>query len=274
MNSLRQVHFAAGLLAFVASSGIAAQPHHAHGGPAPHGPAPAGAPHGHESPLHAPPQIYLLAEQLRRGGLVVFLRHAKTAHDGRDQPDAAPGNCASQRNLSPAGRALSEEMGDATRSLGIPVGEVRASPWCRAMDTARLAFGRVEPEPALAVDPRQLEASATQFWRLAQQAPAAGSNTVLVGHLLPPLMALGMKIDESEAIVLRPGASRPQVLGRINAVQWGDLARDWRAHGEKVFMFARHERPSLAAPGHGPHAPPPHELGHGASVMPLMPHQR
>lgn len=228
-------------------------------------------PHGHTSPLHAPPQAYLLVEQLRQGGLVLFLRHAKTAHDGIDQFPFASDDCTRQRNLGPAGRILSEEMGDAFKTIGIPLGLVLASPWCRAMDTARLAFGRAQAEPGLAVDVTQLDATADHFRRLGNRRPAAGVNTVLVGHLLSPLMALGLKIDEGEAIVMRPGTVKPEVLGRINAVQWGDLTRDWRAFGDQVFAQARaegharttHDGPSHAVPKHGPsHAP------HGTTPRP------
>jgi phosphohistidine phosphatase SixA len=225
-------------------------PHGLHAAPA----AMAGNPHGHASPLHAPAPVYLLAERLRQGGLVLFLRHGKTAHDGIDQPQAALDDCTRQCNLSPAGRALSQEMGDAFKTVGIPVGSVLASPWCRAMDTARLAFGAVQAEPGLAVDLARTGDAVARFRELSSRAPAAGTNTVLVGHLLPPLMALGMKVDEGEAIVMRPGPDAPVILGRINAVQWGDLARDWRAYGDKVFGHARSEQHT--PPGQGAH--PPH----------------
>ena len=228
--------------------------HHPHGQPlTPSGMA--GNPHGHASPLHAPPSVYLLAERLRQGGLVLYLRHGKTAHDGIDQPQAALDDCSRQRNLSAAGRALSQEMGDAFKTVAIPVGAVLASPWCRAMDTARLAFGTAQAEPGLSVDVTHMAAAVEQFRKLSGRAPTAGTNTVLVGHLLPPLLALGTKIDEGEALVIRPGPGKPEVLGRINAVQWGDLTRDWRAHGDKVFGFARSERhaqsgPAAAMAGH------------------------
>ncbi|MBI4572000.1 MAG: hypothetical protein HY713_01780 [candidate division NC10 bacterium] len=40
-------------------------------------------------------------------------------------------------------------MRDAFRERGVPVGRVLSSRWCRCLDTARLAFGRVEPWPPL-----------------------------------------------------------------------------------------------------------------------------
>lgn len=225
-------------------------------------------PHGHASPLHAPPQVYLLAEQLRQGGLVVFLRHAKTAHDGIDQAPFAVDDCARQRNLGRAGRLLSEEMGDAFKTIGIRVGVVLASPWCRTMETARLAFGRAQAEPALAIDVAQMKATVDHFWRLSNRLPEPGVNTVLVGHLLSPLMALGLKIDEGEAIVMRPGAVKPEVLGRINAVQWGDLTRDWRSHADQVFVHARaevHTQRMHDAPPHAMPKPGPSHAPHGTS---------
>jgi phosphohistidine phosphatase SixA len=233
--------------------------------------AAAANPHGHASPLHAPPQVYLLTEQLRQGGLVIFLRHAKTAHDGIDQAPFAADDCARQRNLGRAGRLLSEEMGDAFKTLGIRVGLVLASPWCRTMETARMAFGRAQAEPALAIDVTRMNATVDHFWRLSNRVPEPGANTVLVGHLLSTLMALGLKIDEGEAIVMRPGAVKPEVLGRINAVQWGDLTRDWRAHAEQVFAYARTEMHTQGGHGAPPHAVPkpgPLHAPHGMSPRP------
>src|SRR5918992_1485576 len=80
-------------------------------------------------------------EGLRRGGYVLALRHAATdfsmSDTTRDLRD-----CSRQRNLSAEGRRQARSIGSAFRRLGIPVGVVLASPYCRTRETARLAFGR------------------------------------------------------------------------------------------------------------------------------------
>ena len=78
---------------------------------------------------------------LKGGRQVVIMRHAATMPN---VPAAlGPGGCASQRNLSETGREDARRIGAAFRARGITVDDVRASVWCRCMDTARLAFGSV-----------------------------------------------------------------------------------------------------------------------------------
>ena len=57
-------------------------------------------------------------------------------------------DCDNQRPLTDKGRAEAREIGAAFRELKIPVARVLASPRCRTMETAMLAFGRAEREDA------------------------------------------------------------------------------------------------------------------------------
>lgn len=84
---------------------------------------------------------------LREGGIVLF-RHA-IAPGGGDPVGMRLGDCTTQRNLDAAGRDQARRIGDAIRGAGVRVGAVLSSEWCRAMETAELAFpGRVTTEPA------------------------------------------------------------------------------------------------------------------------------
>src|SRR6202035_2867623 len=58
-------------------------------------------------------------------------------------------DCTTQRNLTDRGRDHSRALGEAIRSLGIPIGAVLASPMCRTMETATLAFGTALKSPAV-----------------------------------------------------------------------------------------------------------------------------
>lgn len=76
-----------------------------------------------------------LVAALRDGGYVLYLRHTETPEDGTDEPDSL-GDCSRQRALNAAGRADARALGAAVRALGVPVGEVLASPYCRTVERA------------------------------------------------------------------------------------------------------------------------------------------
>ena len=78
---------------------------------------------------------------LKQGGKVILLRH--THVDIREGIGRlAPGNCAAEVNLSSRGVEQSKRIGEVFRARGIAVGDVLTSPYCRCIDTGRLAFGR------------------------------------------------------------------------------------------------------------------------------------
>src|SRR5262249_5111854 len=99
------------------------------------GPGPVGTPTG--PPAQAPAE---LLAALRGGGFVIYFRHADTDHTQNDSRMTSMADCANQRNLTDAGRENSRQIGDAIRALGVPVGAVLASPMCRTVETAVLAF--------------------------------------------------------------------------------------------------------------------------------------
>jgi hypothetical protein len=89
---------------------------------------------------------------LKPGGFVVVLRHGKTNAPPGTPEDKSPldlANCSDQAMLSEAGQDQARAIGRAFMSAGIPVGKVLASGYCRAIEMARLAFGRVETADAL-----------------------------------------------------------------------------------------------------------------------------
>src|SRR5499427_7383665 len=97
------------------------------------------------------PQAELSSRQLladlRRGGYVLYFRHAATDFSQNDERMTSYEDCASQRNLIDQGRAAARGAGATIRELKIPVDRVLASPFCRTLETAQLLFGRVEKMP-------------------------------------------------------------------------------------------------------------------------------
>lgn len=166
-----------------------------------------------------------LVEALEDGGLVVYLRHAIT--DG-DAPDGLPTDpCSQQRGLTEEGRQQARDIGAAVRALAIPIGEVLASPYCRTVDTAQLAFGRVERSEVLLPIPRGAdgeERGKAQLTELLSTEPSDG-NTVLVGHVTNLRLAVDATPEEGGAVVLRPdGDGRFLLVAEIAPGAWQRLA--------------------------------------------------
>ena len=158
-----------------------------------------------------------LADALREGGYVIYFRHAAT--DRRGQPDDDLTTCETQRNLNATGRRQAREIGAAFRQLRIPVGRIVASPYCRAKDTATLAFGRVDEETMALKDGGQPLAD------LVAGLPREGPNTILSGHGMDRAAPLRLPVlEEGEAAVLallEDGTTRR--VARVKAGEWAGL---------------------------------------------------
>ena len=93
-----------------------------------------------------------------------------------------------------------------------------SSPWCRCLETARLAFGSAEPWPALSnlFDNRAREAEQMQALREIAGHRPAGGNVVLVTHGSVVLRLTGIQPAPAEMVVLTPdGAGRFRIAGRL-----------------------------------------------------------
>jgi len=164
---------------------------------------------------------------LRAGGYILYFRHADTDWSQKDTPGMNFDDCAVQRNLADKGREHARQIGDAIRALGIPIGPVLASPLCRTMETAALAFGRADKTPAV-VERRGAPATPERYAALrtllsTPVAPAA--NTVIVGHAYPYYSLVGGQyLEEGEADVVKPRGADFEVVARVGLKQWRDLA--------------------------------------------------
>jgi hypothetical protein len=86
-----------------------------------------------------------IAARLRAGRVAVLLRHSITDPGVGDPPGFRLDSCSTQRNLSAEGRAQAQRIGAWFKARGLTPAQVRSSAWCRCIDTATLAFGRVTP---------------------------------------------------------------------------------------------------------------------------------
>lgn len=164
-----------------------------------------------------------LVEALRDGGHVLYLRHTATAPDGVDEPGSL-GDCSRQRALSVAGRADARALGEALRALDVPVGEVRASPSCRTVDTAELAFGRTAQDDGLLTPTPDTRGATTRALRELLSAEPEDGNTVLVGHLTNLRLVSTAQPDEGGTVVLRPDGEGFLLVGSVPPQGWQELA--------------------------------------------------
>jgi len=160
---------------------------------------------------------------LRDGGYILYFRHAATDFSQNDAKMTSFEDCATQRSLTDKGRADARAIGAAIRELGIPIGKVRASPFCRTIETAELAFGRAEPAaaarggPALPDNPDRYAA----LRRLLAAPPARGTNDVIVSHGNPFHAVAGPPyLAEGEAAVVQPTGTGFRVITRIKGEEW------------------------------------------------------
>jgi phosphohistidine phosphatase SixA len=155
-------------------------------------------------------------QALRDGGTIALFRHARAPGTG-DPANFRLEDCGTQRNLSAEGRR--QAIGEAFRARRISVGRVLSSRWCRALDSARLAFGdRTESFPPLDsfFSGRDQEPAQTQAVRQTVQDWRSSGVLVLVTHQVNITALTGVFPGEGEMLVLRPKPGTGfDLIGRI-----------------------------------------------------------
>ncbi len=157
---------------------------------------------------------------LARGTNVILIRHAQTTPGVGDPPGFTLGDCATQRNLSDEGRTQARKLGQVFRARRIEIDRVLSSPWCRCIETARLAFDRTpQVHTALASffdDPDKRDAQVAALRKLVGDYRGPG-NLVLVTHGTSIAALTGTAVDMGTIVVVRPeGNGRFTLLGRAD----------------------------------------------------------
>jgi virginiamycin B lyase len=197
----------------------------------------------------APREDRTLLAQLRKGSFVVYFRHAAT---DRSMSDTSLATCRTQRNLNARGRADAREIGRAWRALKIPVGRVLSSRYCRAKDTARLAFGRLSLTRDLTGIVGVAEAERARRSRVLRRLlgePPARGNRVLVAHLFNIQDAADVSLEEGEAAVFRPrGGGRFDLVAKVRPRAWARLAPAAVVFGVREYRVPAGAHPHDVAP--------------------------
>ncbi len=160
-------------------------------------------------------------ERLRKGGLVVLIRHASTEPGLGDPPGFRLGDCATQRNLSEAGREEARRIGARFKSEGAGIAQVYTSPWCRCRETAMLAFGRAEDWAPLSsiFDLPHQEAEFTERVKkriagYARRTPVG--NVIMVTHNVNIAALSRQSVAPGEMVLMRPeGCCDARMIERL-----------------------------------------------------------
>ena len=132
-----------------------------------------------------------LLASLKKGGYVIYFRHATTEKDYADQADPLMrlDDCNSQRKLSTQGINESYEIGKAFALKAIPIDEIIVSEYCRSWKTANFAFGEwTQKDSRLNFLPYEnytedhIALMKKNVMPLLTRSPLPGTNTIIIGH--------------------------------------------------------------------------------------------
>jgi broad specificity phosphatase PhoE len=170
-----------------------------------------------------------LIQKLQAGGYVIYLRHTETDSATEDSDLSDMSDCSKQRLLSEEGRENAKQIGEAFKSLKIPVASVTTSLFCRAKETAALmGFDKAvetgdidndSGEPKVTKEESERRTAALRKL-LADAEPPAGQNILIVGHVPNIRNAVALeyaKMKEGELAVFAPADGEPgyEPVGRI-----------------------------------------------------------
>lgn len=176
-----------------------------------------------------------LVEMLREGGYNIYFRHAATDWSQNDHVRAEGDwtSCDPQRmrQLTDEGRATARRVGAAIRRLGIPVGRVFSSEYCRAWETAiAMGLGPVEKTRAVMnmraasfVGGREVVMERARS--VLGTPPRGGINTVFAAHGNLMRAVSGAYTGEAGAVVFAPeGDGQFRLVAHLMPDDWYRLA--------------------------------------------------
>lgn len=184
-----------------------------------------------------PPEFVIRAatqanlQALRAGGFVLYMRHGNT---DPTRPDRAPqvdlNDCSTQRPLTEEGRRLAARIGEYLRRANIPLGEIRASPLCRARESAQAAFGeRFAVDNLLMYSGNMTDQEkapvVARTRALLTQPVAPGTNRLILAHAPNLMDVMGyFPKPEGTVVILKPSPGGEfEYVASILPQHWPDL---------------------------------------------------
>lgn len=201
----------------------------------------------------------VILDELLKGGLTLFFRHAKTDWSQKD-PGPSP-ECFPGRNLIFEGREQSRTIGANQRLLKVPIGDVESSPVCRCWETAELMTGRYE------IVSYWGSGGGTQTQRTRDSAlktTPSGGNRIISSHdavAIATFNADGNGSDltsaefmEGDCLFIRPLTDTFEVIGQWSSDTWeryhvrfpeiSTSVEDGQSLEEKIHGIAAHPQPA------------------------------
>ena len=170
-----------------------------------------------------------LLEKLQAGDFVIYLRHTTTDVDYADQadPDLDLSDCSTQRQLSEQGIAEAEAIGAGFEANDIIIGKVITSEYCRAKDTATLAFGEIDKINSklnfLPFEDYTDEQLDTYHDRVAPMLSRRNKNgnKIIVGHDDPFEGTTNIYPDpQGTAYILKPTGDYYELIAKMQPNDW------------------------------------------------------
>lgn len=175
-----------------------------------------------------------LLNSLRKGEFIFYTRHGE-ATVGEDFPYFNFQDCLTQRNLSEYGRRQAIYYGEILRYLQIPIQSlISASPFCRTIETAQLAFGfcSVQVNPfwfeiyrlSGNLPSSDIQSILTNFKSVLETIPVEGKNKIIVAHSFPEGVGLG-EIPYMGTVIIKPKGERNgfEVVDQLSLEDWSNL---------------------------------------------------
>jgi phosphohistidine phosphatase SixA len=176
-----------------------------------------------------------ILQQLRQGGLVLYMRHGTTDNSRADQPTVDFNDCNTQRVLNDEGRKLATAVGKSIAQAAIPILEIYHSPMCRARESTELAFPQLKkmfkPEAGLAYSGNlttdQKKPIVAKTRELVSAKVPAGTNRVIVAHAPNMADVMGYFVKpEGTVVVVRPlGSDKFEYIASIPPALWASLLK-------------------------------------------------
>lgn len=180
-----------------------------------------------------------IAAALRRGGLIVYVRHGRTRYDqielertNRNAGRFDLARCDTQRQLSDEGRAELRAVGAQFRLASVSLDRAWTSRYCRAIESAAFfvdgaqAVQDLSGEGDFGIDP-SIKPRVQAFL---SQRPAPGRNHFMMAHGGIFWLATGNTVQEANAVLLDPSDIR-RIVARIGPAEWGAVAQAMAALG-------------------------------------------
>jgi broad specificity phosphatase PhoE len=156
---------------------------------------------------------------LKEPGHAAFMRHSDAPGGAGDPAGFRLDDCATQRNLSEAGRAQARRTADQLKHNDVVFDRVLTSPWCRCRQTAELVTGKVaEDWDALSNLVGRQEHRASQVAALKAYLGQLDrrSRVLFVTHGIVIAALVGLNPTQGEMVVVRIGADgEPTVAARL-----------------------------------------------------------